>query len=51
MTDSQTDSFIINFQSMLTMKYTNTVSLDGIYILISILSNVIQIRIFGRETY
>jgi hypothetical protein len=36
---------------MLTPNYTNTVSLDGIYILISILTGPIQNRVFGRETY
>jgi hypothetical protein len=36
---------------MLTANYTNTVPLDGIYIFISILSDAIQNRIFGRETY
>jgi hypothetical protein len=38
-------------QSILTANYTNTVSLDGIFILISIFLGTIQNRIFGGETY
>ena len=37
-------------QSMLTANYTNTVSLDGIYIDINLMGPI-QNRIFGRETY
>jgi hypothetical protein len=36
---------------MLTANYTITVPLDGIYLLISILSDAIQNRIFGGEIY
>jgi hypothetical protein len=34
---------------MFTANYTNTVSLDGVCILISILSDAIQNRIFGEK--